>query len=84
MYTRHVGLEMSLRDANSIENFLSLEIAISNSSDKYLLFSRLCKHRLSQVGSHHTTLQTGIVLQSSVKLINISKVEFLCTRLNLT
>jgi hypothetical protein len=84
MYVRHVGLAMSLRAAISKENFLSLEIAISNSSDKYLLFSRLSKHRLSQVGLHHTTLQTGIVYQSSVKLINISKVEFLYTGLNLT
>jgi hypothetical protein len=37
-----VGLAISLSDAIFIEDFLSLQIAIASSSDKHLLFSRLC------------------------------------------
>ncbi len=31
-----------------IENFLSPQIAIASSSDNYLLFLSLCKHRFSR------------------------------------
>jgi hypothetical protein len=39
-----MGLAISLSGAILIEDFLSLQIAIASSSDKHLLFSRLCKH----------------------------------------
>jgi len=44
MHTRDVSLMISLCDAISIENFLSFQIAIASSSDKYSLFFRMCKH----------------------------------------
>jgi len=46
MHTCDVGLAISLSDAISIENFLSLNIAIVSGSKKYLLFSRLRKNHL--------------------------------------
>jgi len=39
-------MAFSMSDAILIEKILSPQIAIASSSDKYLLFSRLCKHRL--------------------------------------
>ncbi len=44
VYKCDVGPLILLSDAIAVEYFLSLQIAIRSSSDKYLLFSRLCKH----------------------------------------
>ncbi len=46
MYTFDVSLAILPRDAILIEDFLSPQIAIASGNEKYLLFSRLCKHGL--------------------------------------
>jgi hypothetical protein len=41
-----VGRALLLHNPISIENFLYFQIVIATGSDKYLLFSRMCKHYL--------------------------------------
>jgi hypothetical protein len=44
MHTRIVGSAFLLSDAISTEKLLSFQVTIASGSDKYVLFSRLCKH----------------------------------------
>jgi hypothetical protein len=46
MYTSDFGLAFSLSEAISIEKFLHFQIELASDSNKYLLFSGLCKHHL--------------------------------------
>jgi hypothetical protein len=46
--THNECLAILLSNAISIEDFLFPQIAITSSSDKYLLFSRLCKHYFTE------------------------------------
>jgi hypothetical protein len=48
-HSSDVGLAISLGRYNfKIAKFLSPQITIASSSDKYSLFSRLCKHHLKK------------------------------------
>jgi hypothetical protein len=48
VYTRDVGLAISLSNAISIEILLSFQIITAGVIDKPVLLSRLCKHHLSR------------------------------------
>ncbi len=58
-----------LSNAISIENFLSPQIAIDSGSDKYLLFSRSCKHHFKA----HIHMRHGLVF-SLRDAISIEKI----------
>jgi hypothetical protein len=56
-----VGLAFLLIDAISIVKFLSSQIAIASGSDKYVLFSRLCKlNFIDKVKKSFITLISGV------------------------
>jgi hypothetical protein len=48
----------SLGDAISIEICISFQIATSTESDKYVMFSRLCKHQI-KAGTHTSIKSLG-------------------------
>jgi len=55
----------NLGNAISIEKFLSVQIAIANGSDKYLLFFRMCKHpsRIIPIGEWGRSLLGNFLRQ---------------------
>jgi len=53
------------------KKFPSPQIAIDSGSDKYLLFSRLCKHHFTCLGDHDHMCFVAIDIERKNKLIKV-------------
>jgi hypothetical protein len=70
MYTSDVGQAFSLINAISTLKILSFQIAIENSSDKYLPLSHLCKYSFSDKVKGFLTLSPQLckTIEAACKL----------------